>query len=199
MRAAGYVVEKLRDYYTSNAVRLGEDVIIERVERVVMNGLDLLKIEATILPQKEVLELMIERNARGYLKVDWEVAVDYQEVPWLSFYNEQRSQPTNLRVGLGLQDSPYHNYKFGDPVKFRGYRLWYPDTDLPKLTGYVKRGSDLDKELAALLAGESVEKHPAILTVAYPEDPKDPSMVRITDVVSPGWVVDYESVAHTSE
>ena len=199
VRAAGHVVEKLRAYYQTNPVRLGEDVIIERAERVVMNGLDLFKIEATVLPQKEALVLMIERDARGLLKVDWEVAVDYQEMPWKTFYEEQPTQPTNLRVVFRLQDPPYYNYQFGDPVAFRGYRLSYPKTGFPNLTGYVERGSELDKELEALLGGENVEQYPAILNVAYPKNPQDPAMVRITKMVSPGWVVDYEAVAHTSE
>ena len=106
VRGAGYVVEKLRDYYQTNPVRLGEDVIIERAERVEMNGLDLFRIEATILPQEETLVLMMERDARSYLKVDWEVAVDYQDVPWQTFYDEQRTEPTNLRVVLRFQDPP---------------------------------------------------------------------------------------------
>lgn len=197
VRAAGHVVEPLRSYYEDHAVNPAEDVVIERAERVEMNGLDLFKVEATLLPQKEVVTLVLERDSRGYLKVDWAVAVDYQEADWQQFYDDQVSQPTTLRVALAEQRKPYHNFQFEDEEKFRGYRIWYPDSKLPPLNGYAEIGSDLDKALQSLVRAESRGHVPVILSVAYPEDAQDPSMVRMVELVSPSWVVDYEALARS--
>ena len=145
VRAPGHLVDKLRTYYETHPIIPSGDIVIERVDRVAMNGLDLFKVEATRLPSKEALVAMVERDPHGNLKVDWEVAVDFQEVEWQTFYDDKMSAPVELRVVF--KEGHYYNFEFEDKTKFRSYRLYYPDAELPELNGYVERDSELDRKL----------------------------------------------------
>ena len=195
VRAPGHILPQLRAYHDKHAMIGAEDVEIQRAVPVDVNGLSLFKVEVELLPSGKPLIAMVERDPHGHLKVDWEVAVDYQVVDWQAFYDQRISEPVPMR--LVYREGTYYNYEFEDRTRYQCYRLSYPDSDLPELNGYVEKGSDLDKSLQLLLTEEG-KVVPAILSISYPEVTKDAAMVIIRDVVAEGWVIDYEAESTSS-
>ena len=80
--------------------------------------------------------LAFEKTGTG-LKFDWESYVNYSEVPWTDFVDQQHPRRGEFRVTLAKDN--YYNYAFADETKFRCYRLTDPD-HLRTCYGYTPRG-----------------------------------------------------------
>lgn len=194
IRAPGHLVPVVREYYQKHPIVPAEDVRLGMAQPVTLNGLEILKLEATLLPSGQLFEAMLERDPHGHLKVDWEVAVDYQEIDWNQFAAEQRTDPVQLRVVAREED--YYNFQYSDDSVYRCYRLWYPHSEWPTFYGYVKRDGEIDRQMQEHITLSGDGRYAFILSLAYAEEtPKEAPLVEIREVVCPSWVIDYEARA----
>ncbi len=190
-RAAGHIVQRLQAYYEKYPVDTAEDVVIEKAYHTLVNGLEMIKVQALLMPGKRPFVGMLERDPHGYLKVDWEVAVDYQEMSWMEFAVQQPREPVMFRAVL--REGEYYNYQFSDSRKFRCYILWYPEKEWPELYGYVERNGDIDIAIRNLFTVARQAHHPVMVKLAYPEEVSDNRIVHISELVAGSWVYDYEA------
>jgi hypothetical protein len=134
-------------------------------------------------PDQRIKFTTVERMPGGEFLVDWEVTEGYQDMPLADFKLARPADPKRFRVFA--KESDYFNGDFGDPARFRCYKLTSPADEEFLVWGYTEIGTPLEEALAELLplgAGASV-----ILDLAYPENPVTSDQVRIAALAHPNW------------
>lgn len=119
-------------------------------------------------------------------RVDWESWVAYSEKTPEEMRSEKPVEPFLIRPRVSLDT--YYNYDFSDDEKWQAYDLEMNEgSDL--FTGYVPKGSDLDKALGVLK--EQGKPEPYILKVVYPKEARANNQVEIIEIIEgDGWIFD---------
>ncbi|MFT4639489.1 MAG: hypothetical protein ACI8T1_002814 [Verrucomicrobiales bacterium] len=140
--------------------------------------------------------IAVEETADGYL-IDWETAVGYQSVDWQELQKQCPSETVYMRVIAKVDD--YFNYEFGDSAQWSCFRLIHPDGD-NALYGYVKRYSELDREMRDGMGEDELSSDYFILGIRYPMKSQSGNLVHIEEILQNKWVRSYnESVPHFDE
>jgi hypothetical protein len=129
----------------------------------------------------ELKQLAFIRNPDG-MKIDWESYVGWSDMPWTAFVAEKPESPVLFRAKLSKSD--YFNFQFSNDVEWKCYQLTSPD-DETTLYGYVKVGSDTDRQLAPA-DGNGVNM--VTLKLKYPAGEKQRNQVLIDSQLADGWV-----------
>jgi len=116
-------------------------------------------------PKNTSISLILEQTGEFEFKVDWEVDVFYQPMPWSEYTYKRPLQPLAMRV-LVTKDS-FYAYAFRDSNRFQCYELKVPG-EKNTLFAYAKRRSALNAQLNKLLTPpkQSHSSHSSLPPVA---------------------------------
>ncbi len=145
-------------------------------------------VDVVLEPSQWQRRLVVEQEESGY-KVDWEVAVGYQEQSWASFQETQPTTPKAFRAIL--LEGQYYNYQFSDRSQYLCWEIVHPQEPDLLLYGYTSMDSPLTDFLMreTTIKASGRRRGPSVIVnLAYPENPQDSSQVLITDLVQKGWV-----------
>ena len=139
--------------------------------------------------------LAFEKTSSG-LRLDWESYVNYSEVPWTDFVDQQHARRAEFRVTLSKDN--YYNHDFSDEEMYLCYRLTDPDNSRT-CYGYTPRSSQAAGILEGMLGllqgqaeedGVSLERAEVkvILKLRFPALTEGAGQAIISKVVCSGWV-----------
>ncbi|MGI9242069.1 MAG: hypothetical protein ACR2RV_14795, partial [Verrucomicrobiales bacterium] len=120
----------------------------------------------------------------GGMKLDWETAVGYQQMPLEKFKEERPTTALPFRVKVKPGD--YYNYGFRDEAKFRCVELSYPGRPEFRLFGYIDRSRESAQELIGQL---DMGLAPSlIVNLKYPGgEIRDDKQVVLDSIVAETW------------
>lgn len=141
-------------------------------------------------------KMLAFEKTRSGLRFDWESYVNYSDVPWTDFVDQQHARQSEFRVTLSKDN--YYNYRFSDEEEYLCYRLTDP---MNKRTcyGYTPRKSQAAGVLEGMLGILNVQAEEegiplerasvkVILKLRFPERTPDAGQAMINKVVCGGWV-----------
>ena len=118
------------------------------------------------------------------LRLDWETAVGYQQMPLAEFKQKRPTAPVEFRAKL--KPSSYYNFEFRDPDLYYAVEMTYPGRPDFKLFGYIDRTRDWAPALIERL--EKNEAPSAIVAVQYPTGQLQRELqVEIISLISETW------------
>ncbi len=119
-------------------------------------------------------------------RLDWETAVNYQEMPLENFVSTRSRKAVAFRCKMRKAD--YWNHEFTDKTKWQSVELIYPGDDnfqfwayLPLETGHGRRLSDIMESMAE---GESIS---VVVKIRYPQNSISKSQVIVDGIVRLNW------------
>ena len=132
--------------------------------------------------------IAVEETAEGP-RVDWETAAGYLSVPWDAYRKQRSPEMTYMRVIVSLDN--YHNFEFEDSREWSCFRLQHPDAG-SAIYGYVKRYSELDRNLREALGPNEKRSDYFILGLRFPPNAASDHAVFIDEILQDKWVRRYE-------
>jgi hypothetical protein len=157
-------------------IRLLQPLPIERHTQFWMSSV--------ILATGERRELVIECTDAGP-RIDWETMVCYQPMPWDEFARK-RPQGTPMEFRVHVQPDTFYSHEFSNENEWACYRLSALDADAV-IFGYVRRGSDMEAEIAALAGG--IRHASLVLRLQIPTGIQSTMGVVIDKIISPRWLL----------
>jgi hypothetical protein len=138
------------------------------------------------LADGRLVNLVIEIDANGEPRIDWETQVCHQPMPWDDF-SRQRPAGRSMDFRVYAERDNFHSHEFEDTEKWLCYRLTALDSD-ETLFGYVAAGSE-----AARLLEEATSLNPRgraslVLRLAIPHGLQSRRGVVIEKVVCARWL-----------
>lgn len=180
----------MRDWYAERpfpAEREFERMVMFRPLNLSGDAFHLIRYTASTLDEPDAL--IVEELGGGGFAVDWETDVKYQPVEWTE-YVETRPEGTSMvfRVKVKPDYAELYSHEYRDEETWEGYELNAPRSE-EFLIGYVKRGSELSKELRGLLERNRWQQLSLCLRLRLPEGTESPRGVEIEEVVSERWLI----------
>ena len=133
----------------------------------------------------EQQQFVLERTRPGDYKIDWEIAVGYQEVDWEAFMAERSQEPSPFRVVLSPGD--YYNHAFSNQRQFECWEIRHPLKPELLLYGYAERSGPVAERLRLLHQPKGFN---LILSLRYAPQKSDPNQVLISSIVHSSWIQD---------
>lgn len=124
--------------------------------------------------------LAVEETLDGP-KIDWETCVGWQPMTFAEFTKAPQPSPQLFRVHAAVGDS--YNGLFAEDAVWQCVKLTYPGLEDFLLYGYARRDSEVGRQLAALLDGQSVS---IIVSLSRPAG-AEASQAVIERVVHKSW------------
>ncbi|MDB4438215.1 hypothetical protein N9195_01350 [bacterium] len=141
---------------------------------------------ADFLSSPIAVERIVDGEDEIY-KVDWESWIGYCDYTPEEMREKRPSKPFEIRVVV--EPASYYNYVFVDDQKWRSLGLEIKGS-VYSFLGYVERDSEQDKSLRVLM--KNARGVPCLLKVAYPPGSRAKDQVEILEVVTEGWVINFE-------
>lgn len=115
------------------------------------------------------------------LRVDWDAYALYNPVRWSEIFSGEATKTT---ARVFLERSSHYNYAYQDSKSWSAYLISNQNLKTP-LSGYVKRGSELDQALS-----KSIERGRSRITLELTTTPADIKkfQMRITGIKHSDWV-----------
>ena len=141
---------------------------------------------ADFLSSPIAVERVVDGEDESY-KVDWESWIGYCDYTPEEMREKRPSKPFEIRVII--EPASYYNYVFSDDRKWRSLGLEIKGS-VYSFLGYVKRDSEQDKSLRVTM--KNSKGVPCLLKVAYPPGSRAQDQVEILEVVTEGWVINFD-------
>lgn len=181
VRNAAAAEPRMRDYYATHEFAPVGINTFNVVREVVRNGASL---SVVVRTSDYDLKDVVCYYEGDKVKVDWENAVGWSEMPWSEFKDKKPGKPTLFRADVATVE--YYNYDFSDDDKWHSYRLSSPDGD-EVLYAYVERGSVMDSRIEIPTDQKSAHY---IFKLRFPPGATRDDQVLIDDCVCEGWSLD---------
>jgi hypothetical protein len=198
IRSPQTVMHMLRSFYVLNSLKATEVSSFGNHTRANYPGLDVTLHGVALGNLGKVRQIAIEHGDSGP-KIDWEIAMAYQSMPWRGFRMARPTKPRYFR--LSLQPSSYYSMPFGSEDVFRSFRLTYPG-EIRVINGFAMIDSDAELKLREVFPlneflpdGEAVDEDAVVdvlVGIQYPHSDIKEDIVEITSVLSTTWMVPYE-------
>ena len=127
----------------------------------------------------------IESHGSYLYKVDWEIAVAWEEMPLEEFRRDMPRTAVPFRVVM--RESDYYNHGFLDRSRWLAADLYYPGRREFQFTGYIELGTKEGDELRSMIAGG--RRTGAVLALRYPPEAVSRDQVVIERLVHDSWYV----------
>ncbi|MBK1816966.1 hypothetical protein JIN84_15175 [Luteolibacter yonseiensis] len=119
-------------------------------------------------------------------KIDWETFVCYQPMPWDKFAaGRPTGSPYDFRVYV--EQDTFFSHEFADSEQWSCFRLTSRDSE-ETLYGYVKKNSELEKQIHKLLVANRGQRTSVILRLNVPPGIQSRRGVMIEKLVAPRWM-----------
>ncbi len=138
------------------------------------------------LANHQTRNLIIEIDANGEPRIDWETLVCYQPMNWDSFAIK-RPAGSSLDFRVYIEPDNFFSHEFSDPDQWNCFRLTALDSD-ETLFGYAKVNEEVSQELLSLLKQNQGHKTSIIVRVNIPEGLQSRRGVVIEKLISPRWL-----------
>ncbi len=124
-------------------------------------------------------------DAPNQVLMDWESERAHQPVDLPKFIVSRSTEAVDLRVYASPDH--YYAYDFADESQFLSIKLTFRDSE-EYLNGFIRRGTEAEKEIRASLRKVKNTICPLLLRVQYPEGGKGPRSVEVLELISQNWV-----------
>lgn len=183
----------MEKWYATEPFRRETNIVFDTVEIKNVKGVRYYLHRVYFEDDLEPRPIAVQETEEGY-RVDWETVVGYQSIPWNDYRAQRPTKKVYLRVSARLDD--YYNFEFSDPQEWSSYRLQHPDAE-KAIYGYVKRFSEIDRNLRDSMGRDERSADYMILGVRFPENAQSDHTVHIDEVLQKKWVRAYEpGVSH---
>ncbi len=135
-----------------------------------------------------VEEILTKDNSMEYL-LDWEIAMQHQEMSLDEFKQSQPTAATPFRCQMRLSpDGAYYNHGFIDPTEWTAVELVYPGQDDFKLHGYLSLKTEVGRRYDSYFKERPVgEVMSCVAKLKYPPNAPSRSQVIVDEVVQESW------------
>ena len=127
---------------------------------------------------------MLEQQAGGVLRFDWESEVCYQPTSWAEFIEERPEEGLDFRVYM--KADAHYAHEFSDKEAYRSLYLTVRGEEA-YLFGYVPRGTDLEERIDKALRTGRGGPVPALLRLRFEPGSRGQRLVRVEEMRSPRW------------
>lgn len=179
----------MEKWYATEPFRRETNILFDNVEIKNVDGVRYYLHRVYFEDDLEPRPIAVQETDDGY-RVDWETVVGYQSIPWKDYRAQRPTEKVYLRVSARLDD--YFNFEFSDANEWSCYRLQHPDAE-KAIYGFVKRFSQLDRDLRDMMGPNEKSADYMILGVRFPEKAKSDHAVHIDEILQRKWVRAYES------
>ena len=140
---------------------------------------------ASTFPRSRFFAVEEQRDSLGSssYKVDWETAVQWQEMPLRKFKEEMLKTPVTFR--LKMREGDYYLHGFSDREEWRCTELYYPGDEDFHLYGYIRLKEPAADRLLPLIEGGG--RASVIVKLRYPDDAVSRDQVVVEDLVLDSW------------
>lgn len=138
-----------------------------------------------IFANAEPVSLIIEEQADGSFRVDWESSVRYSELDWEEFIKTQPSAPKLFRV---IASKPQNTPPDSLPQGSELLEIKHPD-DNNVIYAYFDRKDPKFQPLLQQLQSGNWKDVPLTLRLCYPGPVGSGKNARIADVEGKGWLI----------
>ncbi len=178
---------RMQAWYAQRPLIRPNDIERGDIRMAIRLGRPFVLVDVKVSPNYETRYVAFERVGEDDYKIDWEVAVGYQETPWNLFSISRTRKPKPFRVVVRKGD--YYNWQYSDPQIHQCWEMRFPEQLETAIFGYTLLTDPLTEKLEQELAKNRKKKPVAmILNLAYPQSSQDLKQVEIKDFVQRGWV-----------
>jgi len=117
--------------------------------------------------------LILEQTGEFEFKVDWEVDVFHQPIPWSEYTHKRPLHPFAMRVLVSKDD--FYAFAFRNSNHYQCYLLKVPG-ETSSLFAYAERGSPLESQINSLLTPNKKSSR-----ASSPSAPTNPKKERLPD------------------
>lgn len=142
---------------------------------------------SVMLADGRLVNLVIEIDAEGMPRIDWETQVCYQPMPWDDF---ARQRPTGRSMDFRVyaERDNFYSHEFADPEKWLCFRLTALESD-ETLFGYAAAGSETARLLTDATTHNPHGRTSLTLRLAIPPGLQSRRGVVIEKVVCERWLL----------
>jgi hypothetical protein len=186
VRHAERVKPLMQEYYANHPLVRSPMKSMHLLQPLTLDGRGNFWMGSVALADGRLVNLVIEIEANGEPRIDWETQVCHQPMPWDDF-SRQRPAGRSMDFRVYAERDNFHSHEFANAEKWLCYRLTALDSD-ETLFGYVAVGSE-----AARLLEETATLNPRgraslVLRLAIPHGLQSRRGVVIEKVVCARWL-----------
>jgi hypothetical protein len=176
----------MRDYYERKPLAQSPMRSLRALQPLTLDNYGNFWMGSVMLVDGRLVNLVMEIDANGQPRIDWETQVCYQPMPWDDFAR-QRPSGQSMDFRVYAERDNFHSHEFADSEKWHCFRLTALDSD-ETLFGYVAAGSATARLLEEATAPNPHGRASLILRLAIPHGVQSRRGVMIEKMTCARWL-----------
>jgi hypothetical protein len=185
-RQRARVLPLMRRYYSDKPVFSGSLKVVKMLQPVTLDNRGNFWLASIVRGEGEVKNLVVEIEASGEPRIDWETYVCYQPMKWDEFATK-RPTGTSVDFRVYAERDNFHSHEFSDADQWLCFRLTALGSE-ETLFGYARAGSPEAKELLNQFETNGGGRISLILRLKIPENLQSRHGVVIEKLLCPRWM-----------
>lgn len=180
------VTPLMRHYYGTRPIPVNPLKSIKVLQPLTLDDRGNFWMASVTLTNSKPQSLIIEIDASGNPKIDWETLVCYQPMKWDDFVSK-RPAGTSMDFRVYVERDNFYSHEFSDSNQWVSFRLTALDSE-ETIFGYIRSDNPEAAGLVNLLSGNGGRKTTLVLRLSIPEGLQSRRGVVIEKLLSPRWL-----------
>lgn len=180
------VTPLMRHYYGTRPIPVNPLKGIKVLQPLTLDDRGNFWMASVTLTNSKPQSLIIEIDASGNPKIDWETLVCYQPMKWDDFVSK-RPAGTSMDFRVYVERDNFYSHEFSDSNQWVSFRLTALDSE-ETIFGYIRSDNPEAAGLLNLLSGNGGRKTTLVLRLSIPEGLQSRRGVVIEKLLSPRWL-----------
>lgn len=180
------VTPLMRRYYANKPVFTGRVRTIKSLQPLTLENHGNFWMSMVVLSNSQTRHLILEIQASGEPRIDWETMVCDQPMKWDDFV-AQRPSGRSLDFRVYVERDNLYSHEFKDTTRWVCFRLTAPES-VETLFGYAPANSELAQTLTKLLEKNPTHQTSLILRLGIPQGLQSRRGVVIEKLLNKRWL-----------
>lgn len=175
----------MESYYKEHSFAAFADVEVVNMQPLTAGSRAEMWMADAVCSDGRTMRVLIEADGVNPARVDWELAVCYQPMPWRKFA-ERKLRDVSLDFRLIAKPDLLHSHEFSDETIWRCVSLTDSEGEV-FMYGYVRQGTVQAELLESVMRASTRETASIIARLRIPEGLTSPRGVLIEEILSGHW------------
>ena len=180
------VLPLMRQWYADQPVFSGHLKSVKMLQPLTLENRGNFWMASASLTDGTTRSLILEIEASGEPRIDWETLVCYQPMKWDDFATRKPTS-TSLDFRVYVERDHFYSHEFANSTRWVSYRLTALDSG-ETLFGYVAAGSAEAGKIEQILSENGIQRGTLILRLSFPENLQSRQGVVIEKILSARWI-----------
>lgn len=176
----------MRDYYNGDRIPGNRHLRTRILQPITLDNRADFWMTTVELVNHDTRVVIIEIDANGEPRIDWETLVCYQPMKW-DDYATRRPAGKSFDFRVYIERDHFFSHEFAHAEEWNCFRLTALDSD-ETLFGYAKVNDRVSQEILACLEQNQGQQASVIVRINIPENLQSRRGVVIEKFISPRWL-----------